>query len=325
MSDHVLPTPVIDMAGMVFDAECWEAYLLGFAESAPDYFRTFGARFAATAGVDAAEFLALAGPDPEQAVALLAATGVFDLDLDGYAERLAAEGVRHQVLLSNVRPLRTGGVVNDRVAEFAQKYPRLFQAWGCVDLSDPDGAIREIRRCTNELGMRGATVTHFLDAADPLSEGAHEFYSVLEELGIPMWVHTGHNLSSRLPMDWCTWRHLDVIARRHPELVVIAGHGGWPWIIEMMALCQRHRNVYLEFSTHRPRHMARAGSGWEPLFAHGATTVRDKILFGGIEWIHGLTTGTLAAEAGAFDISDRSRKAWLHDNAARVLGLPDAE
>ncbi|WAL63547.1 amidohydrolase family protein [Amycolatopsis cynarae] len=320
MAAEAGPRPVIDMAGMLLDRECWEAYLLGFAETAEDYFRVFGPRLSRMAGLDPREFAALARRDPQDAVTWLLSGGAFDLDLDAYAARLAGEGVRHQVLLSNYRPLRGGGVVNDRVAEFVAKHPTLFEGWGCVDLSDPDGAIAEIRRCAGQLGMRGAAVSHFLTAADPLSEGAHAFYDVLEELGLPLWVHTGHNLSSRLRMDWCTWRELDAIAVRHPGLVLVAGHGGWPWIPEMMALCQRHPNVYLEFSTYRPHQMKQPGSGWEPLFAHGTSTVRHKILFGGLEWIHGRTTGQLAAEAAEFDIDERCREAWLYGNAARLLG-----
>ncbi|MEU0510132.1 MULTISPECIES: amidohydrolase family protein [Amycolatopsis] len=316
----VHPHPIVDMSGMVLDRDCWRAYLGGFAEYAPDYFRLFGQRLAVTAGLDPRDFAA-ASKDPDAALDLLLASPVFDLDLDAYVARLAREGVRHQVIHSSMRPLPGVGMVSDRIAEFAARHPERLQAWASVNLADPAAAIAEVRRCVLELGMRGVSVTHFLDVAEPLSEGAHEFYRTVSELGVPLWVHTGHNLSTRVPMNWCTWREVDEIARRHPDLVVIAGHGGWPWVLEMMTLCQRHRNVYLEFSTHRPRHMTRPGSGWEPLLLHGASTVRSKILFGGIEWVHGMTTGALAAEVAALALDERTKCAWLHDNGARLLDL----
>ncbi|MEU3269563.1 amidohydrolase family protein [Saccharomonospora sp. NPDC006951] len=309
------------MSGMILDRDCWRAYLGGFAEYAPDYFLTFGQRLSLSAGIDPLEFAAVAERDPEVALDLLLASEFFDFDLDAHAALLRADGVRRQVIHSSMRLLPGGGMVNDRIAEFGAKYPDLLVPWGSVNLADPRAAIAELHRCVGELGMKGVSVTHFLDVADPLSEGADEFYGEVEALGVPLWVHNGHNLSRRVPVDWCCWRQLDVIASRHPDLVLIAGHGGWPWVLETIALCQRHPNVYLEFSTHRPRHMARSGSGWEPLFAHGASTVRHKILFGSVEWVHGMTVGELVAEFGGLDVSPRVLDAWLHDNGARLLGL----
>ena len=311
----------VDMCGIVYDPECWEAYLGGFAEYAPGYLRMFASRFCRIAGADPREFTRRLDADPAGAVRWLCAHPGWALDLDAYVQRLVTEGVAHQVIMGSMRPLRGGGVVNDRVAEFAARHPDVLQAWVNVDLVDPDAAIREVRRGVHELGMRGVSVTHFLDVADPLSAGAHAFYAEVERLGLPLWVHTGYNFSTRIPVDWCSWRQLDAIAREHQQLVIIAGHGGWPWVLETLALCQRHPNVHVEFSTHRARHMARPGSGWEALFGFGATAVRHKVLFGGVEWAQGLSTGRLAAEVADCGIAEPVRDAWLHDNAFRLLGL----
>ncbi len=312
------------MCGIVHDPECWEAYLGGFAEYAPSYLQTFGTRLCRIGGADPAEFALRLDADPTAAVQWLCAHPGWALDLDSYVARLRAAGVEHQVVMGGMRPLRSGGVVNDRVAEFAARHPEVLQAWVNVDLTDPDAAIREVRRGIYQLGMRGVSVTHFLDVADPLSAGAHAFYAEVERLELPLWVHTGYNFSTRIPVDWCAWRQLDVIAREHPRLVLIAGHGGWPWVLETLALCQRHPNLHLEFSTHRARHMVRPGSGWEGLFGFGATAVRHKVLFGGVEWAQGATTEQLAAEVASCGIDNTVRDAWLYRNAARLLGLTAA-
>jgi hypothetical protein len=91
----------------------------------------------------------------------------------------------------------------------------------------------------------------------------------------------------------------------------------------MVAVCQRHPNVYLEFSTYRASHMAVPGSGWEPLLAYGRTTIRDKVLFGSVEWAHGLTVRELADEVAALDVEPAVIARWLHDNAANLLGISD--
>jgi predicted TIM-barrel fold metal-dependent hydrolase len=136
-------------------------------------------------------------------------------------------------------------------------------------------------------------------------------------------MHTGHNLSRTKPIDVCTWRHVDAIARGHPRLTIVCGHAGWPWLLETVAVCQRHPNVYVEFSTHRATNMAIPGSGFEPLLAYGRTTIRDKVLFGSVEYAHGLTVRELADEVAALGFEADVTSRWLHDNAASVLGITD--
>ncbi len=322
--------PLIDLCGIVFDAECWEAYLRGFADGSPDYLRVFAGRFALMTGLDAAELVRLAEADPHGAVDALVATKAFGTDIDVHAEALARDDVRMQVIVGLTAPLPSGGTVNDRVAGFAARHPERLQAWaglslgGWEDRPGSDSAAAELRRCVEDLGMRGAALSHFIEAADPLGEESRAVYAEAERLDVPIWIHTGHNLSTHVPLDVCTWRELDAIARDYPRLRIVAGHGGWPWIPEMISVCQRHANVYLEFSSFRPVQMGQAGSGWEPLLAHGTSTIRSKVLFGSIDWIHAMTPRELADEVQDLPISPRVARAWLHDNAARMLRLDSA-
>lgn len=317
--------PLIDLCGIVFDAESWEAYLRGFADGSPDYLRIFAARFAAITGLDAVDLVHLAETEPHAAVDALVATEAFGTDVDEHASALARDDVRMQVIVGLTTPLPSGGTVNDRVAGFAVRHPERLQAWAGLTLGGPDAdtgsAAAELRRCVEDLGMRGAAISHFIEGADPLGDASRAVYAEAERLDVPVWIHTGHNLSTRVPLDVCTWRELDAIARAHPRLRIVAGHGGWPWIPEMVSVCQRHPNVYLEFSSFRPVQMGQAGSGWEPLLAHGTSTIRSKVLFGSIDWVHGMTPRELADEVEALPISPRVARAWLHDNAARMLRL----
>ncbi len=312
-----MTVPIVDVSGVLLDAELWERYLHGFARSAPNYLRIFERRFSDMTGVDRRAYREASARGPEALVRLLVDSGGLEVDVDAHAASLRKQGVRRQVLLGN-----GPGLVNDRTADFADRHPDLWEAWAGLELRDPDAAIAELRRCVHERGMRGAACVHFLESSDPLSSASHRVYAEAERLGIPFWIHTGHNLSGTKPVDVCTWRHLDAIARAHPDLVILAGHGGWPWVLEMVAICQRHPNVYLELSTHRAPHMAAPGSGWEPLLAHGRATIRHKVLFGSVEWAHGMTPRALADEFEQLDLGTDVTRMWLHDNGARVLNLP---
>ncbi|GAA5061932.1 hypothetical protein HNP84_005822 [Thermocatellispora tengchongensis] len=311
--------PVIDVAGIVFDDEGWEEYLLGFARRAPHYLRVFERRFASMAGISAEEYRRVARRGPEALARHLAATGRLGTDPDDHVARLAEQGVRHQILLGAPAASPAG---NDRLAAFAARHPDRLRAWAGLDLRHGAAAARELTRCVRELGMSGGTLVHFMDDADPLSAASRSVYETAARLGVPLWLHVGHNLSPVSAVDTCTWRHIDVIARTHPDLTIICGHGGWPWVLETVAVCQRHPNVYLEFSTYRARHMALPGSGWEPLFAYGRTTIRDKVLFGSVEWAHGRSVGELAEEVASLDLPSSTVRRWLHDNAAAALTVP---
>jgi uncharacterized protein len=139
-------------------------------------------------------------------------------------------------------------------------------------------------------------VTPFFDGISADDEFCTGIYQRAEELGVPIWIHAGMTLASNRPMTLSTWADIDRLAVRFPELTIIAGHGGWPWVLEGMAVLQRHPNVYLDFSAYRPAYIGLPGSGWEPLLNYGQGILRDKILFGSVSWIHHLSIRELAEE-----------------------------
>lgn len=321
MTSHA-DMPLIDMCAIAYDDECWRAYLTGFADNAPSYLRTFAARLAEMAGLSTAQYLNALASSPHAAVDLVVDSGRLGIDIDIYVRSLREQGVATQVLVGGPGAVRGGGTINDRVAEHAARHDDVLVGWAAVSLGDPDTAIKELRRSVLELGLEGVAITHFMDDVDPLSAACHDWYAEAARLDVPVWIHTGHNLSSRAPMDVCTWREIDIIAGAHPALRIIAGHGGWPWMLEMVSVCQRRRNVYLELSTHRASQMRSPGSGWEPLLAYGASRIRDRVMFGSLAWVHGRTPRQLAGEFEDLGLGEQTTRRWLHDNAARFLGAP---
>ncbi|KAJ1554754.1 hypothetical protein HK405_004153, partial [Cladochytrium tenue] len=47
--------------------------------------------------------------------------------------------------------------------------------------------------------------------------------------------------------------YLDEVALTFPDLVIIAGHIGVPWTDEMIGLCLKHENVYIDTSARRKK------------------------------------------------------------------------
>nr|WP_275424777.1 amidohydrolase family protein [Streptomyces sp. SID13726] len=212
-----------------------------------------------------------------------------------------------------------GDDVNARVAAVAAEAPDRMQAWAGIDLTDPRRAVTELERC-HALGMRGFAVTPFWQGVDPRDPAYDPVFGRARELGMPLWLHTGHHFA-RHAHDLCHPRNVDWIARRHPGLPIVAGHAAWPWVLEMVSIAQRHREVYLDLSSHRPPWMSRPGSGWEPLLLYGATALRDRVLFGSATWVNADPVAVLADQVAALGLGDEVTDRWLYGNAARLLEL----
>ncbi|WP_158882725.1 amidohydrolase family protein [Amycolatopsis anabasis] len=314
--------PIIDVCGAVYDVDCWRVHLRTFADLAPGYLRFFGPAFTAHAGADPDRYDRALRTSPYAAIELLIEARGLGLSEAEHVDMVRAQGIRHQVLHGAQAALPGGDTVNDRVARRAAAHPELFTAWAGLDPARPDEALRELERCV-ELGMRGAAIVHFVSGADPDSPGCHRIYARLAELGLPLWLHTGTNLAANRPITSCTWQHVDRIAGAHPELTVLGGHGGWPWVLEGIAVMQRHPNVFLEFSAHRPRVMAKPGSGWEPLLLFGRSVLRHRVLFGSAGFVHRQSLRELADEIDELNLGAEAARAWRHDNAAALLRLPE--
>jgi len=313
---------VIDVCGLHYDLAGWEAYLLGFARHAPGYLRKFGQRFCTIAGADPAVYAERLASDPEAAVAYIVdCGGGFDESFEAYATAIKAQGVTHQVLHGCPWTDRTGRGVNDYVAACAAAKPSLFSAWIGVPLSRPDDAVREIERGVRELGARGVTLIPFWEGVPASDPSCRPIFQAARDFGLPVWIHAGQNFNGAVTLDVSDCRNIDRVATEFPDLTLLIGHGGWPWLADAIAICQRHENVYLEFSSHRPAPMPRAGSCWEPLLFQAKTSMRDRVMFGTSAWVSPKSIAELADETRALPIPQDVSSLWLGGNAARALRL----
>jgi hypothetical protein len=74
----------------------------------------------------------------------------------------------------------------------------------------------------------------------------YPLYAECVELGIPFCLQVGHTgplcpSESGRPIPY-----LDHVALEFPELKIVAGHIGYPWTAEMIALATKYPNVYID-------------------------------------------------------------------------------
>ena len=167
------------------------------------------------------------------------------------------------------------------------------------------------------MGMRLVGLGPYQDGLLANHRLYYPIYAKCCELGMAVVVHTSFNFGRGLRLDTGRPLHLDDVATDFPNLVIVASHGGWPWVPEMAAVAWRHENVYIEVSGHRNKYMVGPGSAWESLFYYGNGPLKEKIVWGSI-WPY-LDMERQVEEARQLPFKAEVQKLLFFDNAQRIL------
>ncbi|MGD9713353.1 MAG: amidohydrolase family protein, partial [Thermomicrobiales bacterium] len=137
--------------------------------------------------------------------------------------------------------------VNDDTAAFVSVHLDKLIGFLSVHPHDP-GALDEIERATQELGLVGIKVGPNYQNFDPVGSEAFAIYARAEALGLPMLFHQGTSPVSTADLDYAHPRHMDRIATRFPGLKVIMAHIGHPWQVDCLVVIRKHPNVFADIS-----------------------------------------------------------------------------
>jgi uncharacterized protein len=212
-------------------------------------------------------------------------------------------------------------IANDEVAAWIEQHPDRFAGLAAVDLDKPMEAVRELRRCVGELGFAGLRVIPWLWEAPPTDRRYYPLYAACVELGVPFCTQVGHTGPLKPSETGRPIPYIDQVAIDFPELTIIGGLGGWPWVNEMVAIVRRHPKLSMDTSAHRAKYLGQPGAGWEMLMQMGNTLIQDKVLIGLSAGLVGQSYDTLIGEYLALPLKDSVKDKWLYHNAARVFGI----
>ncbi|MGV8080343.1 MAG: amidohydrolase family protein [Syntrophales bacterium] len=315
----------------IIDALCYaptEEVVVDLPVSLPpqmaQYLRNvFGPRIAPLMGITAEEFyqMKISMKEDELREALAPKMKFMSMKLEKFVKQLDEMGVEKAVIfnLDEETPSRLKGLPNDYYADIVKQYPDKFIGVAGIDPLKGMAAVREIKR-SYDLGLRGIGVRPFMFGIPPHHAKMYPLYSTCVELDIPIWFHMGINYSTN-NMEVERPIYLDIVAQDFPELKIIAGHGGWPWVPEMMAVARRNENVYLDIASIDPKYLGMPGSGWETLMQLGNSVLQDRILFASTWLFMGRTIKQLADGVMGLPLKESVKHKWLYENAARLFGL----
>jgi len=214
--------------------------------------------------------------------------------------------------------LRAGNAI---ITDILAQYPNRFLGLASISPHDGMRGVRELVRLVQECGFSALRVSALYNMVPASDRRYYPLYAKCVELDIPVRIYTNMNYATDRPYDLGHPRHLDQIAMDFPELRIVAGLSGWPWVNEMVALLRRHPNLYCDTASHRPRYFGVAGSGWEQFLQFGNTLLQDKIMVG-LSWeAFGIPMEAVVEEYAALPLKEPVLEKWLYRNAQRFFRL----
>ena len=235
-----------------------------------------------------------------------------DLPLDLTVDALDAGGVGFGLLSAWHGP--QGPLIsNDEVTGWVAERPDRFAGLAAVDLHRPVEAVRELRRCIGELGFRGLRVVPWMWGLPPNDRRYYPLFAECVELGVPFCTQVGHTGPLRGSETGRPIPYLDEVALDFPELTIVAGHIGYPWTEEMVALARKYENVYIDTSAYTAKRYP------PELVRYLRADGRRKVLFG--TNFPMISPERALADLESLELDEEARELFLAGNARRVFGL----
>lgn len=208
---------------------------------------------------------------------------------------------------------------NDAVYEIVHTHHERFVAgYLCINPLADDDMAAVVEKEVKERGFKGVNIQPWAYRVRCNDKRFYPVYEKCLELNIPVTIHCSINFTVNRTIDYGRPLYLDEVACDFPDLKIIANHGGWPWVTEMVAVAWKHPNVYIEIGAVSPKYIGTPGTGWEPLMVYGNSLLQDRVLFATDNM---LPHRRCVEEIKALPLKPDVKAKWLGLNALNLLGL----
>lgn len=232
--------------------------------------------------------------------------GGVTFDADEFVSFMDGAGIDQAVVLSHDGLFDPAPATNDDLARFVGAHPDRLVGFGTVH-PRLDGAPAEAERMTGVLGLRGLKLHPWLQGFSMHERSLDPICEVLTAAGGILLSHDG-------TPPYSTATQIAALARRHPDLPVVLGHGGLhdTWR-EALAAVTETANLYLCICG-TPPYAAREILAKAP---------PHKVLFGTDAGLSDRASQDYAVarvrEIDGWGITDAQRQAMLVDNPRALL------
>lgn len=165
-------------------------------------------------------------------------------------------------------------IPNEYIADFVAKDPRRRIGAAGIDPMSAD-AMDEFDAAI-DLGLAAIAVSPACQGFHPAHSAAMRIYERCVETSMPLFVTLNTPLTAMAELEFARPSHWDEVARAFPDLPIVIGQLGHPWIDETLMLLGKHQSMWadISFVASRPWQLYNA------LLNALSFSVMDRLLFG---------------------------------------------
>lgn len=204
-------------------------------------------------------------------------------------------------------------ISNAEVADQIAAAPERFRGLASADLNDPMKAVREIRRWVDGKRFVGVRMVPWLWGLPPNDRRYYPIYAACIDAGVPFCTQIGHTGPLRRSETGRLIPYLEEVLLDFPELTVVGGHVGFPWIDELTSLTVKFPNFHVDTSAYVLRRLPETFVRW--MKGPGA----GRVMFG-TNWPM-LEPKRCLEGLALLQLDERQQDAFLGRNARRVFRL----
>lgn len=204
-------------------------------------------------------------------------------------------------------------ISNDEVEAAVDASPERLRGFVSVDLYDPMAAVREIRDRAKTEKFVGVRVLPWLWDLPPNDRRFYPVYAACVDAGLPFCTQIGHTGPLRRSEPGRPLPYLEDVLLDFPELVIVGGHVGFPWIDEVVSLAHKFPNFYVDTSAYALHRLP------EDFLRFVKTEGKTRVMFG-TNWPM-LNATRCLEKLDTLEIEEKTKALFLSGNARRVYSL----
>ncbi len=196
-------------------------------------------------------------------------------EIDTAEHLAAAETVDACIVLAS--PDHPHDEANRKLAGYLDQHRDRMVGLAVVDPTQDRIDEKSLVSRTEKLGFRGLVLYCSLCGFHPTHSRAMRLYAAVQEMGLPVFFHNGsHSLDAGAILEYTQPYLLDEVARSFPELRIVIGNMGVPFVEQTLSMAAKHENVYADL-TIRP---SKVWQTYNIVVAAHERNVMDKLVFG---------------------------------------------
>jgi len=166
--------------------------------------------------------------------------------------------------------------INKKLSEYVSKHKEKMIGFAVVEPVKDNISFKNLTSIKEKLGLDGFVLYCCQSGFHPAHSRAMRFYEAAQQLGLPVFFHNSGTLQSDSILDYAQPYLLDEIARVFPELKIVIGTMGVPFVEQTLSMAAKHKNVYADLTI-------KPGNVWQTyniVVAAHERGVMNKLMFG---------------------------------------------